>query len=164
MDDWGSHGLPLRRWRDLLTLRCSFLVVNTKPKRTYAPLRTRPFKTGDNDITDDIVVTVFPLLRRPTQENPFVSIGRLLGNDIALADETVSKFHAFVKQEPDGLYLQDARSRNGTAVDGVPVAARGLGPPTKLDEGASIRFGSVVTTFVDADTLRRLATMLDVAV
>jgi pSer/pThr/pTyr-binding forkhead associated (FHA) protein len=105
-------------------------------------------------------MTAYPLVRRPVSTFPFVSIGRVDGNDVALVDECVSKFHAYVKEQPDGVFLQDARSRNGCTVDGHPVAVRGQGPPTKLKSGARVAFGAVATTFYDADGVIALARRL----
>jgi hypothetical protein len=102
---------------------------------------------------------LFPVKRLPTSQFPFVSIGRLEGNDIALGDPTVSKFHAYLKADDNGAFtlLQDGRSQNGTFVDGQQVAQRHVGPPTMLVSGQNIRFGSVSLTYLDAASVMRLA-------
>ena len=99
--------------------------------------------------------------RRPTSEHPFVSIGRIDKNDVCFADESVSKFHAYVKESAGTYVLQDARSRNGTTLDGAPVPGRGMGEPLPLRSGQSIRFGGVDAVFLDAkatlELIQRLA-------
>ena len=99
--------------------------------------------------------------RRPTSEHPFVSIGRIDKNDVCFADESVSKFHAYVKESAGTYVLQDARSRNGTTLDGALVPGRGLGEPLPMRSGQSIRFGGVDAVFLDAkatlELIQRLA-------
>lgn len=104
-------------------------------------------------------VAVFPIKRLATSQFPFVSIGRLDGNDIALGDPTVSKFHAYLKADESGAFvlLQDGRSQNGTFVDGLGVAQRHVGPPTLLTSGQNVRFGSVSLAYLDAQAVMRLA-------
>lgn len=114
-----------------------------------------------SESTGEILIIALPIKRQASSEHPFVGIGRLEGCDIAIFDETVSKFHAYVKEQPAGTwFLQDAKSRNGTTVEGKPVAQRGAGPPTTLAFGQVVRFGSVTTTFTDAASVHALATRL----
>lgn len=125
-----------------------------------APMRTELTLVEDDDPrerTGEIVLLVQPLLRGVQSTHPFVSIGRLEANDVCIADETLSKFHAYVRDVDGTLFLQDARSRNGTTVDGVNVAARGAGDAVALRPGNVVRFGSVTTSFLDVDGLVSLA-------
>ena len=48
-------------------------------------------------------------------------VGRSRDNDLVLARDTVSTFHAYVEWREDGFYLRDLGSRNGTALDGRRV-------------------------------------------
>jgi pSer/pThr/pTyr-binding forkhead associated (FHA) protein len=154
----------------------AFFIRHGSLKNTpHAPMRTRsdnpahaaarddaarPDDDGSEN-TGEIVIVALPLRRQATSEHPFIGIGRLEGCDIAIFDETVSKFHAYVKEQPAGTWLlQDAKSRNGTTVEGNPVAQRGAGPPTVLSFGQVVRFGSVTTTFVDAASVITLASRL----
>ena len=167
MTDWPSSGLPLRtiaadarslapaafeaRYARAFLVWHRSLSISAK-----GPMRTRS-ASGDTG-TGELVLVAFPVRRRPTSEHAFVAIGRLDGNDIALFDETLSKFHAYVKEGPERTFvIQDGKSRNGTSVDEVPVAPRGAGPPTLLKSGQMVRFGSVTTTFLDASALVALA-------
>jgi hypothetical protein len=105
----------------------------------------------ESEITGDQLVLVHPLVKRPSSEHPFISIGRIDKNDVCLSNESVSKFHAYVKDNGAGGYvLQDARSRNGTTLNGAVVPGRGLGDPVPLVSGQTIRFGGVDAMFLDA--------------
>lgn len=121
----------------------------------------RPTETvmqGDHGAaTGPTTMYVLPVVKRRASTLAFISVGRLDGNDIAIADDSVSKFHAFIK-EKDGVYtIQDGGSRNGTMVNGEPVAPRGEGPPTPLTSRCSVRFGVVHTSFMSAADLLELA-------
>jgi GAF domain-containing protein len=52
---------------------------------------------------------------------PSFTIGRDAENDLALPDGTVSKQHARLQIEPDGVQLIDAGSSHGTTVNGRPA-------------------------------------------
>ena len=101
---------------------------------------------------------VFRVRRSQSSRFDFVSVGRNDGNDVVLPDPSVSRFHAFLREMPDGtLQVQDARSANGTFVGGIAVARQGVGPPVTLRSGDSIRFGDVHGNVVDAAGLVELA-------
>jgi pSer/pThr/pTyr-binding forkhead associated (FHA) protein len=71
-----------------------------------------------------------------------VTVGRGAGNDIPLDDEFASTLHARVESRPDGVWLEDVGSTNGTAVNGVPIdQARKLAP------GDVIRIGETDLRF-----------------
>ena len=143
------------RWAPAFLLLHGRLDVELKPSQTGArrAVVLPPPGTPLEDPTDEVRVTAYLLKRRPTSTHEFVSIGRLDGNDVALPDESVSKFHAYLKESGGALLLQDARSRNGTFVDELPVPPRGSGAPVTLVPGKAVRFGSVTTTFVDVPQL-----------
>jgi hypothetical protein len=169
--DFGSHGISLRVLAraqlsvDDLATRYgrAFIVTHGKPPHpVLAPMRTRDDISrehpAEDEVTGELRIVVFPVRQRPSSLHPFVSIGRIDGNDIALADETISKFHAFIIESPDGSFvLQDARSRNGTILENAPVPPRGTGAPVPLVSGQTIRFGGVSTTFLDAPGVLDLA-------
>ncbi len=167
--DWPSTGLPLHAVaKDARTLALAgfearyaraFFICHRSPSTVpKAPMRTRSAASAEGG-TGELVIVTYPLRRRPESDLAFVGIGRLDGNDIAIMDETVSKFHAYVKEGPERTFvIQDAKSRNGTTVEGVPVAQRGAGPPTPLAFGQTVRFGSVTTTFIDSAAVVTMAT------
>jgi hypothetical protein len=97
---------------------------------------------------------VYPI--RHTGRSPFpriVTVGRTKNNDIVLADISISKFHAFFKEEGGGLYLADGESRNGTFVDGQPALTTKQGKPTLLKSGSRVKFGALEFRFIDAKEL-----------
>jgi hypothetical protein len=108
--------------------------------------------------TGEITIGVFPLRKQLESTHPFISIGRTDDNDIAIHDETVSRFHAFVRYDHVRCrwLVQDARSKNGTTVDGAVVARRGDGDATELRPGSLVMFGSVSLHFADAGELYQL--------
>jgi pSer/pThr/pTyr-binding forkhead associated (FHA) protein len=64
-------------------------------------------------------------------------IGRSLGCDIVLPDESVSRRHAELAVAGETITLRDLDSRNGTFVEEIPVQSH------ELIFGEKIRFGSV---------------------
>jgi two-component system, cell cycle response regulator len=67
-----------------------------------------------------------------------VSMGRSLDADIRLEDEGISRMHASVLRNDDGIVmLQDNESTNGTYVNGAKVAE------VELSDGDRIQVGSV---------------------
>jgi predicted RNA-binding Zn-ribbon protein involved in translation (DUF1610 family) len=67
------------------------------------------YRTGDNEIK------TFALQREWTR------IGRSLAADIRFDDPTVSRRHALIVRQPDGLRVLDDRSLNGVFVNGERV-------------------------------------------
>ncbi|HEU0304159.1 MAG TPA: FHA domain-containing protein [Gaiellaceae bacterium] len=65
-----------------------------------------------------------------------VTVGRGNANDIPLDDEFASTLHARLEARPDGIWLEDVGSTNGTAVNGVLIDG-----PRKLSPGDVIRIG-----------------------
>ncbi len=90
---------------------------------------------------------VFPV--RKTRENAFprgVTLGRTRNNDVVLEDTSVSRFHAWIAQAPDGTWqLTDAGSRNGSSLDGESLQPKRAVP---LHDGAQLVVGSVRLTFL----------------
>ena len=69
---------------------------------------------------------------------PLCKIGRDLGNDIPLAgDRSMSRFHFQIRQtSPNDYYIEDCGSRNGTFLNGSPIAI-----PRKLQNGDIVSAG-----------------------
>jgi len=102
-------------------------------------------------------------LVRPKASNvfpDFISIGRAANNDVVITHPSVSKFHAYLRRQPEGLRLYDAASANGTFSDNDRVAVKGRGAPTILTSGVSLRFGMVDVMFLGVEQLRGLAQTL----
>lgn len=129
---------------------------------------SRPMSVGQTSSgifappTAEVRVLLLPIKKQPGRNPfPYVSLGRTRNNDIIVMDATVSKFHAFFREDDGQLVVADAGSRNGTLVDAAVVATRGEGAPTALRARATLRFGSVTMTFLPfsdlKDQLRRFA-------
>jgi pSer/pThr/pTyr-binding forkhead associated (FHA) protein len=69
----------------------------------------------------------------------------------------VSKSHAFFEDDGSGGFtLQDARSTNGTYVNGKRVPRSGTGLPAPVKTGDLVRFGTVELSFIDVRSFRDL--------
>ncbi len=78
------------------------------------------------------------------------SIGSAAGNDLQLADETVSGFHCEIRVAADRVHIVDLGSLNGTVVDGVHIKE------AFLRNGSLIRLGAAKLRFELADGGNRL--------
>ncbi|UJR84705.1 sigma 54-interacting transcriptional regulator [Sandaracinus amylolyticus] len=70
-------------------------------------------------------------------EGDVFRIGKSEGNDLVLADETVSRVHCEIARERKGYLLRDLGSTNGTLLDGAEIKEAWLKP------GAVITVGKV---------------------
>ena len=70
-------------------------------------------------------------------EEPVVRLGRAEDNDVVLANQRVSRYHAQLRQERGRWVIHDLDSTNGTFVDGERV----LGTSGPLEPGAVLRLG-----------------------
>jgi pSer/pThr/pTyr-binding forkhead associated (FHA) protein len=74
-------------------------------------------------------------------DEPVVSIGRLVSNDIWLADLHVSRHHCVIRTEGAKYLIEDLNSANGTYVNSQLVQA------CSLTEGALIQIGTSLFRF-----------------
>lgn len=81
-----------------------------------------------------------------------VRIGRDPGSDIGLNRKDVSWLHAWIFRRPEGFFIEDRESRNGTFLDGTRLAAKA---PSRLRDGARIKICDNLLIF------RRQAVKLD---
>src|SRR5690242_3465141 len=86
---------------------------------------------------DDLVQTV-------AIDRPALTIGRTPDNDLSLPDTLVSRHHAEIRLEPEGLTLTDLHSSNGTFVDGARLPPN---QPRLLTNGARIQIGPFLLTY-----------------
>jgi hypothetical protein len=114
-----------------------------------------PAPRGSSSSSDDVSkLRVYPV--KHTGRSPFprmVTVGRTKNNDIVLADISISKFHAFFKEEGGQFFLADGDSRNGTFVDNERALSTKQGKPTALKSGMRVKFGAVEFRFIDLKEL-----------
>lgn len=73
-----------------------------------------------------------------------VTVGRMPGSTIELADPNVSRNHAEVRAANGGYVVVDLKSTNGTRVNGMRIATH------DLVDGDKISFGSTVVRFEES--------------
>src|SRR5689334_10262816 len=52
---------------------------------------------------------------------PIITVGRGTANDLVLNDAGVSRFHAVIKIQDDGVFVADRGSTNGVVVNGTRI-------------------------------------------
>jgi transcriptional regulator with GAF, ATPase, and Fis domain len=89
-------------------------------------------------------------LRAQTSE---VSVGTAQGNDLVLADPTVSRHHFSITATPEGFLLKDFGSSNGTWVGGARILSG------YVDDGARVRAGRTTlrVDLIDEDICEALS-------
>lgn len=90
-------------------------------------------------------LAIYPLAKKAGASFPDrITIGRTSNNDIVIADHSVSRLHAYVKQDGTHWIVADAGSKNGSFLDGETLVARKERP---LGSKALLRLGDVDLTF-----------------
>ena len=85
-------------------------------------------------------------------------IGRSLAADVRFDDPTVSRRHALIVRQPDGVRVLDDRSLNGVFVNGERVEWSPLADGDEILVGChSLRFLDVAQAAADAPGARRIA-------
>jgi hypothetical protein len=93
----------------------------------------------------DPVVELYPLAKKPGASFPDrITIGRTPNNDVAIADPSVSRLHAYVRPERGRWVVADAGSKNGSWLGGAALDAR---KERAIASGAVLRLGDVDLTF-----------------
>lgn len=96
-------------------------------------------------------IEVFPLTKKPGASFPDrITIGRTENNDIALADASVSRLHAYVRRDGARWLVADAGSKNGSWFAGKRLDAR---KERTLPSRTDLRFGDVDLIFYEAADL-----------
>jgi pSer/pThr/pTyr-binding forkhead associated (FHA) protein len=78
-------------------------------------------------------------------DRPVLHLGRSTSADIVLEHATVSRRHAVIAEEGEGVVLLDDRSRNGVLLNGEPVSR------APLSDGDVIQLGSVVMRYLERE-------------
>ena len=84
-------------------------------------------------------------------EGDRITIGRERGRDVQLLHRAVSRKHAMVTREPDGVLLTDCGSHTGTFVNGEPVTKRKIAANDEIRIGPFLLYydGTKVTWIKD---------------
>ena len=101
-------------------------------------------------LTAEPEMELYPLAKKPGASFPDrITIGRTANNDVVIADHSVSRLHAYVRQA-DGWVVTDAGSKNGSWLDDVVLEPR---RETPLPPRAVLRLGDVRLTFYRSEEL-----------
>lgn len=84
------------------------------------------------------------VVREVALDQPVLSIGRAPDATISLSHPMVSRQHAEIRVEPDGLVLTDTGSSNGTFIDDMRLAPH---QPQVLSSGSSFQIGPFQLTY-----------------
>jgi FHA domain/zinc-ribbon domain len=130
--------------------KCGALLAKEDP----AGQTTMSFAVQDGLAGDDDVAAERPVLviragggragEHLSLRNPHESIGRAPDADLFLDDVTVSRRHAVIEREEDGLYIKDLESLNGTFVNRTRIADR-----QRLHDGDEVQIGKFKLTFLE---------------
>jgi hypothetical protein len=107
--------------------------------------------TSDSDLDDE---NVYPIVKsgRNTFEKLF-TVGRSPNNDIVIDHTSISKLHAYFRQEDDGYTIADAGSSNGTFIEEFPLPQN---KDARIESNQPIRFGkTIIATFYTAPDFYR---------
>jgi Inner membrane component of T3SS, cytoplasmic domain len=99
---------------------------------------------------EPVEMELYPLAKKPGASfRDRITIGRTANNDVVIADPSVSRLHAYVRQA-DGWIVADAGSKNGSWLDAAPLEPR---RETPLPPGSVLRLGDVLLTFYRSEEL-----------
>jgi hypothetical protein len=119
---------------------------------------TMAYKVGETgeyepvDVTDEVDRAGAALVVRSgggrsgesfTVDRDRMSIGRTPDAAVFLDDVTVSRNHALIVRRPDGLYIDDLGSLNGTYVNRRRIESH------KLDDGDEIQIGKYKLSYLE---------------
>jgi pSer/pThr/pTyr-binding forkhead associated (FHA) protein len=86
--------------------------------------------------------TVTPITPAAAPHSDSLVIGRADSCDFVIADRTVSRRHAALRFADGAWLLADLGSKNGTRVNGVPIAAE-----APIEPGDTLGFGAALVRF-----------------
>jgi ABC-type multidrug transport system ATPase subunit len=118
-----------------------------QPQTQMAPAAAKPPEVGN--LATKMIQVLRPSAAAPERPSGSQTIGRATDNDIVIQDVLASRHHAFLVPSPLGTEIRDARSINGTFVNGVRVGS------AVLNEGDVVTIGNVDLVFSDGTLVRR---------
>jgi len=108
---------------------------------TRQPIHTLIFQIGDDQLSISLKLAERLILGRQSThmaDRPDLDLARFKA-----AEHGISRIHATLECNDSGIYLMDLGSRNGTFVNGQPLAAFN---PCYLNHGDVLRFGKLTLT------------------
>jgi ABC transport system ATP-binding/permease protein len=121
--------------------------ANFPSNTQLAPPASKPPEVGN--LATKMIQAILPGAVTPEKPPGSATIGRANDNDIVIQDVLASRHHAFLVQSPLGTEIRDARSVNGTFVNGVRVGS------AVLNDGDVITIGNVDLVFTNGNLIRR---------
>ena len=118
------------------------------------PTAIRPSARRSSGDGSNLATNIIRILRGPAPAPPpgTTTIGRATDNDIVIPDVLASRHHATLVPSPEGVKILDARSINGTFVNGTRV------DKALLREGDVVTIGNVDLMFHNGTLVRRTET------
>jgi hypothetical protein len=99
---------------------------------------------------EPVEMELYPLAKKPGASfRDRITIGRTANNDLVIADHSVSRLHAYVRQA-GGWAVADAGSKNGSWLDDAALEPR---RETPLAPRSVLRLGDVRLTFYRSEDL-----------
>ncbi len=116
-----------------------------------AALQDPPTGEPALDLSGTTPFQVFPLSKKPGASFPDrITLGRTANNDVEVPDPSVSRLHAYVRQDRGAWVVADAGSKNGSWLDNRKLEPR---KEMKLSSKSVLRIGDVDLTFYVAADL-----------
>ena len=118
------------------------------------PTQIRPSARRSGGDGSNLATSMIRILRgpAPAPRPGTTTIGRATDNDIVIPDVLASRHHATLVPSPEGVEILDARSINGTFVNGTRVDG------ALLREGDVVTIGNVDLVFHNGTLVRRTET------
>ena len=118
------------------------------------PIEIRPAARRSGGDGSKLATNIIRILRAPAPapRPATTTIGRATDNDIVIPDVLASRHHATLVPSPEGVEILDARSINGTFVNGTRVDG------ALLREGDVVTIGNVDLVFHNGTLVRRTET------
>ncbi len=100
---------------------------------------------------DGASIRVYPLVKKIGGAfAEMITVGRTPNNDVQVPHQSVSRFHVFFRDDPDGWIICDPGSKNGTFVDNRKLITRA---ETNVASDAAVQLGDILGTFYSPENL-----------
>ena len=123
--------------------------VNVAPRTEMGPAPSISTPPESGNLATKMIQAILPGSLTPDKPPGSATIGRANDNDVVIQDVLASRHHAFLVQSPLGTEIRDARTINGTFVNGVRVGS------AVLSEGDVVTIGNIDLVFTDGTLVRR---------